>query len=145
MENPETKQWKWKHLTPVMIYLLISAACVLVNLICCEIFQETSSPALSFGFLYPLLGGGGAHLLLVILIAEVAESEYYPIFLGLYHAGILSLTVNQITAGFFEVTGNDSSYTCLVAIVGWMLVAAGIIVWLLAVRDVHESRKHRKM
>lgn len=144
MEKRETKQRDWKRFAPVIIYLLLSTASIFVNLLCHEIFQDSSSLALSFGFLYPLLGGGAVHLFLGTLASKVEESEYYPIFLGLYNAGILSLTANQIASGFWEISGEDSSYTCLAAIVGWMLVAAGIIVLILAVRDIHEFGKRRE-
>lgn len=144
MEIRETKRRDWKRFAPVILYLLFSAASISVNLLCHEIFRERSSPALSFGFLYPLLGGGAVHLLLAALAAKLEESEYYPIFLGLYNAGIFSLTANQIATDFLEITGKDSSYTCLAAIVGWMLVAAGIIVLILVIWDIHEFGKRRE-
>lgn len=137
MEAVKRYRRQWRRWGPVMGYLLIGGAMMVIHQLCHEIFEAGSSKMFSLAFLYPLLGGVGVHLLLAVLIPDAGESEYDPIFLGLYNAGILLLTVNQAAAGFLEITGSPSSYTSLIAIIGWMLTAAGVIVLAMVARDVH--------
>lgn len=135
MEKTENNWQVLQRWGPVVIYLLLGAASVAIDLFC----RGTLSPC----FLYPL-SGGALHLLLAVFLTEAGKSESYPIFLGLTNAGILLLTVNQTVADIFEMTGRISSYSCLTAIVGWTLTAAGILVLAMVVWDVRESGKYKK-
>ena len=143
MEASDKYRGKWQRWGPAAGYLLLSAAMAAVNLLCGRGLSEDGSYALSSAVLYPLFGGGAVHLLLAILIPDAWESEYNPIFLGLYHAGILLLTANQAAAGFLEMTGRESSYISLMAIIGWTLSVAGMFVLVMVVWDVHETKKKR--
>lgn len=143
MEVPDQCRRERRRWGPVLGYLLVSAAAAAVNMLCGRIFTGDGSDALSFAFLYPLFGGGAVHLLLAVLLPDAWKSEYDPIFLGLYNAGILLLTANQAAAGFLELTGRESSYISLTAIIGWMLCVAGAIVLVMVVWDVREPGKGR--
>lgn len=143
MERPDQHRGKWQRWGPVMGYLLLGAAAAAMNLLSGRLFTGECPDALAFAFLYPLFGGSAMHLLLALLVPDAWESEYNPIFLGLYNAGILLLTANQAAAGFLELAGRESSYISLMAIIGWTLSAAGMMVLAMVVWDVHGSRKNR--
>ncbi len=143
MEAPDKCRRERRRWGPVLGYLLLSAAAAAVNMLCGRIFIGDGSDILSSAFLCPLFGGGAVHLLLAVLLPDAWKSEYDPIFLGLYIAGILLLTANQAAAGFLELTDRESSYISLTAIIGWTLCVAGAIVLAMVVWDVREPGKGR--
>lgn len=144
MEMPDKYRKDKRRWGPVIGYLMLGAAAAAVNLLCGTLLKDCGQGFLPFSFLCPLLFGGAVHLLLAVLVPDAGESEYDSIFLFLYNVGILLLTVNQAAAGFLEITGKESSYISLTAIIGWMLCVAGAIVLVMVVWDVHESGKYRK-
>lgn len=143
MEASDKHRIKWQRWGPAAGYLLLSAAVAAVNLLYGRRVAGAGPYALSSAFYYPLFGGSAVHLLLAVLIPDAWESEYNPIFLGLYNAGVLLLTANQAAAGFLEMAGRESSYISLMAIIGWTLSVAGVLVLVMVVWDVHETGKKR--
>lgn len=144
MEMPDQYRKDKRRWGPVIGYLLLGAAAAAVNLLCGTVLKGGGQKILSPAFFYPLFLGGVVHLLLAVLVPDAGESEYDSTFLGLYNAGILLLAANQAAAGFLEITGKESSYISLMAIIGWTLCAAGAIVLVMVVWDVRESGKYRK-
>lgn len=88
--------------------------------------------------LYPLLGGCGVFGAVALLFPDAWESEFYPIFARLYGMGLTVLFGGGLCREIWEGKSGTATYVRMAEIAGWMVIAAGLIVLALAVRERYE-------
>jgi hypothetical protein len=96
-----------------------------VNFIYSRFAHGVSSDAMSFMFLYPLLGGCAAYALLGLFFPGARRLKPYRVFTNLYSAGVATLTAGAFLHGILEIAGATSPYARAFTASGWALAAAG--------------------
>ncbi|MFV0351080.1 MAG: hypothetical protein ACK5JF_02050 [Oscillospiraceae bacterium] len=134
----ENKKKKKSPLKMAAVFLEVALFSVLFDNIYALFGHGVRSGAMSFMFLYPLLGGGVVYLLLGLFIPGVTGKRGYRAFYHLYNFGIALLTVKSLLQGIFEMAGTNSNYLIFYTVFGWLFAAAGIIT-LLAVFTVKKK------
>jgi len=110
-----------------LVYLGVSAFCFLLNKGYALYGHGVSAPAMTWLFLYPLLGGALVFLLLWLGKTDTAAMRRYRAFYSLYNCGIATLSTGSLLKGVFDIAGTSSPYTILFYIVGGLFAAAGAI------------------
>ena len=107
-------------------YLILTVVTVIIEKIYRLFGHGVTSPAMTWMFLYPLVGG-----LLIYLVSRtkigIVDSERFRSFSNLYHSGIATLTVASFLKGVLEIAGTDSVYLPYFYIVGFGMVLFGIL------------------
>lgn len=116
MNKPRQKRWK-----PVRNYAASSIFCIAVNYIYAQFSHDVNSAAMTWVFLFPLLGGCGFFALLAARMPGFSTWEYYRIFFNLHNSGIATLTASAFLKGILEIAGTDSRYVRMVVIIGWTI------------------------
>ena len=114
-------------LKTALVYLAVSALCFLIDKIYALFGHGVSSPAMTWLFLYPLLGGALVFILLRLLAPVIAAKPRYRIAYNLYNSGIATLIVGSMLQGVFEIAGTSSPYTIVFYIVGGLMLVAGVV------------------
>lgn len=107
-------------------YIWASLAAVVVNNIYALFSHGVGSAAMSWMFLYPLIGGTGVYFLICLLVPQAGCCKGYRLFTNLYNSGIATLTVCSFLKGILDIAGTASQYVPLFFIVGWTFAALGI-------------------
>lgn len=123
----ENKKKKKSPLKMAAVFLAVALFSILFDNIYALFGHGVRSGAMSFMFLYPLLGGGVVYLLLGLFMPGVTGKPGYRAFYHLYNFGIALLTVKNLLQGIFEIAGTNSDYLIFYAVFGWLFVAAGLI------------------
>ena len=84
------------------------------------------SAAMTWAFLYPLLGGALPFGLLWATHCGFAGHGRWRLGSNLYHAGLAALVTGSLLRGVFEIAGTGSPYLPLYTAVGVLCIAAGI-------------------
>ena len=87
--------------------------------------HQVYSRAMILAFLYPLLGG----LLPATLLMMKAELQPGEWARSLWGAGIASLTLGSLFRGALEIYGTTSRLSTVYPVLGWALLALGLISW----------------
>ena len=87
--------------------------------------HQVYSRAMILAFLYPLLGG----LLPATLLMMKAELQPGAWARSLWGAGIASLTLGSLFRGALEIYGTTSRLSTVYPVLGWALLALGLISW----------------
>ena len=87
--------------------------------------HQVYSRAMILAFLYPLLGG----LLPATLLMMKAELQPGEWARSLWGAGIASLTLGSLFRGALEMYGTTSRLSTVYPVLGWALLALGLISW----------------
>ena len=98
--------------------------------------HQVYSRAMILAFLYPLLGGFIPATLLMLMKAELQPGEWTRSFWG---AGIAALTLGSLFRGVLEIYGTTSRLSVIYPVLGWTLLASGLISWVLELR--HREKK----
>ncbi|KNZ43521.1 hypothetical protein AKG39_00995 [Acetobacterium bakii] len=123
----------------VIIYLVLSLTAVVINYIYGLLGHGVSSPAMTWMFLYPLLGGALLFFLINVLIPCSSLFAGYRLFFNAYNSGIATLTLGSFLKGILDIAGTSSPYIVLFYGVGWLFISAGLILLLKL------YAKHRKI
>ncbi|HWI62513.1 MAG TPA: hypothetical protein VNT75_11780 [Symbiobacteriaceae bacterium] len=126
MSTSVTNNRLWLR-TTALVYGGVSVFTVAANSIYGLYAHGVSSPAMTFMFLYPLVGGVGPALLLWVLAGRGARVPRSRVAFNLYNAGIATLTVASFLQGVFEIAGTASDYTVVIRVLGAGLVAGAVI------------------
>ena len=111
--------------TTAFIYLLVCAFCVLFGWVYEHFSHGVYSDHMVYAFVYPMVGGAVVFLALG-LCSQTPGSEQ-----ALYHCGIATLTLGSIIRGGLEIYGTANSLTVLYPWTGWLLMGAGIAIFLI--------------
>lgn len=90
--------------------------------------HQVYSRAMILAFLYPLLGGLMPTTLLMLAKAKLQPGEWTR---SLWDAGIASLTLGSLFCGVLEIYGTTSRLSAVLPVLGWTLLALGILLWIL--------------
>lgn len=121
------KSKKLETLKTVIIYMVISIFCFVVNRIYAIFGHGISSDYMTWMFLYPLLGGALFYLIVGLLIREIKQIAGYRIFYNLYNSGIAILTVGSFLKGIFDIAGTNSPYVVFYFETGWVCIASSVL------------------
>ena len=124
-------------LKTLFVYLAVSAFCIIFNKIYGLYGHGVKSAAMSLMFLYPLIGGAMAFMLLRLLVPDAANVPKYRLYYNIYNSGIAALIIGNMLKGIFDIAGTSSQYTVFYFILGWLLSAIGVIGFFV------NSRKHK--
>lgn len=91
--------------------------------------------ALTAMLMYLFFGGIGIFVVLVWFLPSAEQSEYFRVFELLYHPGIWILAVSALIDGAETWSGAAAEYLHLACIAGWTLLAAGVIVLILIMKE----------
>ncbi len=90
--------------------------------------HQVYSRAMILAFLYPLLGGLMPTTLLMLAKAKLKPGEWTR---SLWDAGIASLTLGSLFGGVLEIYGTTSRLSAVLPVLGWTLLALGLLLWIL--------------
>ena len=111
----------------VWAHLIISAAAVAFDKIYGIYSHGVDSAAMTWMFLYPLIGGALYCFLIGMFFPRITHSAGCRLFLNLHNSGIAALTVASLLKGVFEIAGTGSTHLVYYNAAGWGFVAAGFI------------------
>jgi hypothetical protein len=109
-----------------IVCLILSAAAILVDNIYALFGHGVRSAAMTYMFLYPLIGGTVFYSALNLLIGNPGEKPVYRVFKNLWNSGLAVLTVGSLLKGILEIAGAESPYVLPFQLCGWMFLAAGL-------------------
>lgn len=132
------KSKKLKYFKTLIVYLIISILCMAVNKIYALFGHGVSSDAMTWMFLYPLIGGLLFYLLIKMLIKGISQISGYRAFYNIYNSGIAILTVGSFLKGVLDIAGTSSQYTVLYFEIGWVCIAVSLMLLM-----IEKSVKHR--
>lgn len=131
---------RYKYHKTVLVYLCVSILSVVINKVYALFGHGVSSDAMTWMFLYPLLGGGLLYLLLWFLLPGVNCFTGYRLFFNLYNSGIALLSVGSLLKGIMEIAGTSSPYLKLYAWMGCILTGAGVLLLLILAVNYNKLR-----
>ena len=106
------------------LYLLSAGFCALFGGVYEQFSHGVYSMDMIYAFAYPLVGGAIPFLALALWGTQPGGEQ------ALYHSGIATLTFGSIIRGVLEIYGTDNKLTFVYPWAGWLLVVAGIIIYL---------------
>lgn len=126
------KKMKKKDLKfTIEVYMILSFLAVIIDNVYAMFGHGVTSASMTWMFLYPLLGGTLACLLIELIVPDAARAPGFRLAFNLYSSGIAALTAGSFLKGILEIAGADSPYTIAFFITGWSFTAAGSLVFLL--------------
>lgn len=110
------------------VYLALSAAAIAINLLYGLFGHGVHADAMTLMFLYPLIGGALAFLLLGLRFPTLRRVAGYRLCYNAYNSGIATLTVSSFLRGILEIAGTDSPYTAVLYALGAVCIAFAVLV-----------------
>ncbi|TWT01881.1 hypothetical protein [Planomicrobium sp. CPCC 101079] len=89
-----------------------------------------ASPAMTWAFLYPLIGGGFFCLLKWRAVQIPVHSLEFRLFSNLYNSGIATLAAGRLLQGIVEIAGASSGYIVYFYTAGIVLIVGGLTFYL---------------
>lgn len=138
------KRQRWQIKKTIFVYLALSFAAIAVDNIYAIFGHGVRSSAMTWMFLYPLIGGALLYFLILLLIPWINRFAGYRLFYNTYNSGIALLTVGSFLKGILNIAGSSSPYTGLFQTVGWLFISCGLILLtaLAANRKTLNTSKH---
>lgn len=122
-ENRQKEQYK----KTILVYLALSIITFTVNKIYAIFSHGVRSDAMTWMFLYPLIGGTLFYFLVSKLFHNINRYVGYRIFYNIYNSGIALLIVGSLLKGIMEIAGTGSKYVTLYFGIGYLFIAFAII------------------
>lgn len=131
--DTNTKNQGKHFIKTIVTYLILSVIAIVVNKVYAIFGHGVSSAAMTWMFLYPLLGGALFYLLICGFANKIIKFTGYRLFFNIYNSGIATLTFGSFLQGIMEIAGADSIYLVYYYVVGGLLIATGLILMLIMV------------
>ncbi|MGE4548332.1 MAG: hypothetical protein AB7C89_02140 [Intestinibacillus sp.] len=112
----------------VFVYLALAFAAVAVNLIYGAFGHGVHAAAMTFMFLYPLVGGALVFLLCGLRFPALRRVRGYRLCYNAYHSGIATLTVSSFLHGILEIAGTSSPFTAGLYAFGAVCIVFALLV-----------------
>jgi hypothetical protein len=112
----------------IWIYLILSAAAVVIDKVYAIFGHGVDSAAMTWMFLYPLLGGALFYFIIGRLIPHITKFVGYRVFLNIHNSGIAAFTLASMLKGIFEIAGTNSPYLVYYNMAGAGFIAAGLVI-----------------
>lgn len=113
------------------VYAILSLVAIGINFIYGQFGHGVHSAAMTWMFLYPLLGGALFYFLLERLKSGMTRFAPFRFGYNSYNSGIATLTVGSFLKGILEIAGTNSPYLVLFTIMGWLFITVGVMVFAL--------------
>lgn len=123
-KNVNKKQLK----KTIFIYLFLSVTAIAVDKVYDIFSHGVDSKAMTWMFLYPLLGGALFYTLISLFFSYIIKYTGCRVFYNIYNSGIATLTFGSFLQGILEIAGTNSSYLKFFYIIGGAFTAAGLII-----------------
>lgn len=117
----------------ILVYLILSVIAVVVDKVYGVFGHGVDSDAMTWMFLYPLLGGVLFYTVINLLFSKIIIFSGYRVFYNIYNSGIATLTFGSFLKGIFEIAGTNSDYLMYFYLVGGAFSAIGLIMTLILV------------
>ena len=124
----------------IWAYLILSVVAVVVDKIYGIFGHGVHSAAMTWMFLYPLLGGALFYFIIQRLIKHITKFAGYWVFLNIHNSGIATLTLASLLKGIFEIADTNSPYLVYYYMTGGVFIAAGLIIML--IMALNQDRVH---
>jgi hypothetical protein len=111
----------------VIVYGILSASAVAAEKIYGIFGHGVTSPAMTWMFLYPLLGGVALSLALLKFLPRIYHTPGFRIWYNLYNSGIAALTAGSFLKGVYEIAGASTGSAGIFMIAGALMSASGIL------------------
>lgn len=111
----------------VWSHLILSAVAVVVDKVYGIYSHGVDSAAMTWMFLYPLIGGALYCFVVGKLFPRITHSASCRVLLNLHNSGIAALTIASLLKGVFEIAGTSSPHLVYYNATGWGFLAAGLI------------------
>ena len=111
----------------VVVYLFITILTITVNKVYSLYGHGVSSDAMTYMFLYPLIGGSFVYLVIALFFSKLYRFKGYRRIYNLYNSGIAVLTVGSMLKGVVEIAGTASLYIKFYYIVGYALLGGSLL------------------
>lgn len=129
----------------IVVYFLMTLLAIAVNLIYGLFGHGVRAAAMTWMFLYPLLGGALGYLLIDRYLAFITRFVVYRIGYNSYNSGLAALTVGSFLKGILEIAGTNSPYLIIFFFLGWVAVGIGLVVFgFLAVTNPRKANMPKK-
>lgn len=129
--DTKMKSDKSRNIKTSIVYLFVSLFAFIVNKVYALFGHGVSSDAMTWMFLYPLIGGALWFFLIVVAFPRIRKIYGYRLFFNLYNSGIAALTVGSFLQGVVEIAGTNSPYIVQYFRVGWLCATLSLIVFLI--------------
>lgn len=130
----------------IAVYLLLALLAIAVNLIYGLFGHGVHSAAMTWMFLYPLLGGALGYFLIDRFSPLITRFVAYRIGYNSYNSGIGALTVGSFLKGILEIAGTNSPYLVFFILLGWVSIGIGLTIYaFLAVKNKRLSKTRKRM
>lgn len=121
---------KHEYSKVLIAYLSITCFTILTNQIYSLYGHGVSSDAMTFMFLYPLLGGFIFFLIIRLFFSKIYYFSGYRVFFNIHNSGIATLTIGSFLRGIFEIAGTASNYVKYYYIFGWIFIGISLLLFL---------------
>lgn len=117
----------------ILVYLILSVIAVIVDKVYGIFSHGVASKAMTWMFLYPLLGGALFYSAINLFFPNIIKFTGYRVFYNIYNSGIATLTFGSFLKGILEIAGTNSDYLVFFYIVGVAFILAGFIMMFIMV------------
>ncbi|MDF2592928.1 MAG: putative rane protein [Clostridia bacterium] len=117
----------------ILTYLILSILAIVVNKVYALFGHGVSSPAMTWMFLYPLIGGALFYFLIYGFANKIIKFTLYRLFFNIFNSGIATLTFGSFLKGVMDIAGSGSIYLVFYYVVGGLFIAAGLILMFIMV------------
>ncbi len=124
----------------IRVYLILSVVAVVVDKVYGIFSHGVDSAAMTWMFLYPMLGGALFYFIILRLISNITKFDGYRVFLNAYNSGIATLTIASLLKGIFEIAGTNSSYLVYYYVTGGIFIAVGLVIML--IMTINQNKVH---
>jgi hypothetical protein len=111
----------------IWVYLVLSVVAVVVDKVYDIFGHGVNSVAMTWMFLYPLLGGALFYFIIQRIFPYSTKFVGWRVFLNLHNSGIATLTFASFIKGIFEIAGTNSPYLIYYYIIGGGLILVSLI------------------
>jgi hypothetical protein len=121
-------------------YLILSVLAIVIDKVYGIFGHGVHSTAMTWMFLYPLLGGALFYFIILMLMPNITKFAGYRVFLNAFNSGIATLTIASFLKGIFEIAGTNSPHLVYYYAAGGIFIAAGLIIMLIIV--INQNKVH---
>lgn len=118
-------------------YLISSVVAIVVDKVYGIFGHGVESAAMTWMFLYPLLGGALFYFIIERVIPHITKFAGCRVFLNIYNSGIATLTLTSLLKGIFEIAGTNSPYLVYYYVTGGIFIVVGLIIMLIMAINKH--------
>lgn len=111
----------------ILVYVALSLVAIIAAKIYDIFGHGVDSPAMTWMFLYPLLGGALFYFIINKLFPYINGNHRFRMFFNMHNSGIATLTFASFLKGVFEIAGTNSSYLKYYYLVGCLFIVGGVI------------------